>query len=533
MVTLVIGGVLGGLLGQWNTPEAPVPPTAMPMPVPVPVPAPANAAPARATIEFGPARAKRAAGATDVVLVTIDTVRADYLDPWGTPTPTSPVLAALTRQGVKFDNAYATAGWTSPTMASLMTSTYPSEHGVVLAALAATEIGVRQIALSPDALTLAEILKGAGYDTFGVCTNMLLTAKLGFSQGFDEYVESANADMPFPRMAVRALGPRLRESGKSFLWVHYYDSHWPYAERAPWFGRYNQSRLRTSADMITDAATWAYRRDHGLSAGDPIPPAAVPSLANYQWQISFLPHQLFEDIRRIAGGDLGQRIVEEHVRFLSAAYRSELSAVDDDVGGLMRDLGIDDNTLVIVTADHGEELLDHGDIGHSMASLYQELIHVPLIVRLPGGRHAGTVVDTPVSLVDIVPSLLELLEIDAPEGLSGESFVRLLGGEAPAEPREIVAELTHEESGELRAVVRQPWKYIHHYRDDRGMLFNVAADPRERHDRAAEEPQRAAEMREWLLAWSARTKPRSAKESTVLLQPADLLRLRALGYVSD
>jgi len=168
--------------------------------------------------ELAAPRAARHEGDVDVVLVTLDTTRADYLQPYGAQRATSPFLAALAKQGVTFAHAYSTANWTSPSMASVMTGQYPSEHGVHDMTLEQiTKIRVGIPVLSEKARTLAEMLHEAGYNTFGVCTNLLINARAGFAQGFDEFAGEDTNDKPFPRIAVESMRKQIRESDKYFL----------------------------------------------------------------------------------------------------------------------------------------------------------------------------------------------------------------------------------------------------------------------------------------------------------------------------
>ena len=166
-----------------------------------------------------------------------------------------------------------------------------------------------------------------------------------------------------------------------------------------------------------------------------------------------------------------------------------------------------------------------------MESLYQELIHIPLIVRLPGGRLGGTRVDSPVSVVDLVPSMLDLLDLPAAEDVSGHSFVPLLEGKSRGPRRGLVSELTHASGNEYRSVIRFPWKYIHHLQADTGELYNLAQDPDELRELAAAEPERTREMRQWLSRWSAEHGPRWTELETAKFGPEEVLKLRALGYL--
>ena len=463
-----------------------------------------------------------------MVLVVLDTVRADFLQPYGEQRATSPFLVELAKQGVTFANAYATSGWTVPSMASMMTGVYPSEHGLVSSVFARGDS--RQPVLPEDADTLAERMQAGGYETFAVCTNAFLTAQFGFGQGFDHFAGDAVGWMPFPRLAVESMAPARARSGKYFLWLHYFDPHWPYTEHAPWFQMWNDSRFENGAEIGLDAARWTYRLQRELPPDAPVPPADMAELLRIARLFHLEPMLTLDGIRTLGHTPAGVKLRDDYTRFLRAAYRSQLRAVDRDLERVLRGMGLDDDTLLIVTSDHGEEILDRGRLGHSLESLHQELIRVPLFVRLPQGRAGGEVITTPVSLVDLIPTMLELLKLPPADDVSGESFASLLEGPPPATARKLIAEYRHVSGTEHRAVLRHPWKYVHDFQTGSGQLFDLSADPAELEDHAASEPERAAELRTWLLDWVANAKPRWQEAPPVELTPAQIMELRAVGY---
>lgn len=482
-------------------------------------------------LDLGPARKYRSKNAIDVILVVIDTARADYLQPYNTWRLTSPFISAVAKQGIVFTNAYSTSGWTVPAMASMMTGLYPSQHGIVSSSNEELKEIIQQ-ELPQEAVTLAETLKDNGYRTFGVSTNLHLTPRFGFAQGFDVFAGDRFAFKPFPQIAVDSMSDQIRKSDKFFLWLHYFDAHFPYYERAPWFHRWNDSVYHTADELCFDAAAQLYRMEKSLPLNSRVPSKDLSLLTDYVGSFSKNPLNLFFGLPVLikASGEEGANA--EYTKYLRAAYQSELRSIDCDMEKLLEGLGIDDQTLLIITADHGEEFFEHGGLGHHMESLYQELIRVPLIVRLPYSRNKGKTIHTPVSIVDIMPTLLELLDIPQPGKLAGQSFAHLMeNGDTGKADRDVLSERTLPTGEEIRSLIRFPWKYIHHFSTDRGELYNLEQDQGERKDLSINKYERALDMRTWLAQWTSRTKPNWRESRSVEVTAEEFMKLQALGYV--
>src|SRR6185436_6011947 len=317
--------------------------------------------------------------APNLVLVTIDTLRADHTTPYGYGRDTTPVLARLAREGVAVDLAYAPMATTGPSHAALLTSRYPVSLGYL-------RNGQR---LDEAQTTLAERLRAAGYRTSAAVSSFVLDRRLGFAQGFGTYdcrCDRARATATIERwegltvpagfdrradettdVALAWLARRGRDR-PFFLWVHYFDPHHPYSPPAPYDRRF----------APPPAATGLPRR----------------AVALYDGEIAFTDHQL---------GRL-------------------LDAIDAE--------GLAARTLVVVTADHGEGLMQHGHMGHGL-HLYEEAVRVPLVFRWPGSLPAGALVPGPVEHVDLVPTVLDLLGLPRGGGeIEGQSLAAALRGQA-------------------------------------------------------------------------------------------------------
>ena len=299
----------------------------------------------------------------NIVLITIDTLRADHLSCYGYNRETSPNIDRIAEEGILFKNVIAPSSWTAPSMVSLFTSTYPVNHGVVYGLLWKKHKKYTQDVLSEGLSTLPEILKTQGYTTFGVSSNHNLTAELGFARGIDyfKYVGNANSADRINEI-VCSWEDKIKGGKKFFLWVHYMDPHHPYHDRLPWSAQYTSPSL-TRALNLTGKSTKQLNKLIPIFKKNP-----------------------------------------EHLSNLIALYDSEINYVDSHVGQLIQKFELDKNTLIIITSDHGEEFLEHGFIGHAW-NLYQETILVPLIIKLPYSSDKRSI-DKSINLLERLPKSL-------------------------------------------------------------------------------------------------------------------------------
>jgi len=424
----------------------------------------------------------------NVVLIALDTVGAEHLGDEVPGLGHTPNLDALAASGVRFRHAYATAPWTQPSIASLFTSRMPSSHGVVR---------LRNV-LPDTATTLAERLHEVGYETAGFVTHDLLRRRLGYAQGFDHWDEShvgGHRAVTSERLTDAVIGwlDERTSDAPFFLFVHYFDPHFVYQHHA----------------------------EHDLTAGydGPLQPGM--------------------DIWALR--DRRAALTERDLAYLVGLYREEIAFTDRHVGRLLRRLdsfGGAEGNAVVVVADHGEEFMRHGWIGHTR-TLYDELLRVPFLARLPGVP-AGRVVDTPVSLLDVAPTLLAVAGANPDPGAAGLSLLpSLVEGAAPA-ARDLHAEVSfeaperdvHEEQTVfLTALMRGDLKLVHDLVADRYALFDRAADPEELEDRFASHAE-AERLREALDSFEAeRGRDSLGEVESLTPDDAELERLRALGYV--
>jgi arylsulfatase A-like enzyme len=353
----------------------------------------------------------------NVLLLTVDTLRADHLGCYGYEQPTTPAIDALASGGTRFTRAQASSSWTLPGLASLLTSTYTTTNGCWRF----------DDALDASFATLAEALLSAGYETGAVASHVFLGTEYGLDQGFVHYDDDLVYTMSDSHQAVSS--PTVSDKGIAFLeaaagspeerpwllWLHYFDPHDTYLHHEGFTERFGD-------------------------VDDP--------LALYDGEIAF---------------------TDRHIgRVLDAVER----------------LGLTDDTLVVFTSDHGEEFGDHGGERHGH-TLFGELVRVPLILRGPG--IPVDELDAVVRTVDVLPTLLELCGVGPQAAPAGESLVPLLTGGRRA-PGPALAELRLSAESAYDAVIDGPLKLIVAADGGEARLHDLAADPAETRDLAAERP---------------------------------------------
>ncbi len=438
-----------------------------------------------------------------VLLVVLDTLRADYVSFMGHDRQTTTFLDSLAEKGVVFTRAYAPASWTVPSMASMHTSLLPKSHGIIKGRIVTGKkkhAVIDQPVLSDSFVTLGEVFKQAGYTTVGVAANRHLARSLGFGQGFDHYYPPAHFldAKPFGRVAERFLKkafgedwPRDWKRSESFIWFHYFDPHIPYSARLPW------------AHVFAE---------------------------DYHQSPEQYPEELF--IGKLK--ELYPSPDADYKACVSPLYESEVAYFDEHFKRLARQMGVEDgDVLVVFTSDHGEEFGEHGGMGHGQ-SVYEELVHVPLMFYWPRGIPEARRVDQPVSIVDIYPTLLELAGVPAPAGLQGESLVPALFGYESEAPRELIIEQRHTGEAEQLAIVRGSWKLIVSYCEEEQLeLYNLAEDPLEQRDLADEKIALVRELR-WLLDKRIESLPDPPRaESRSFEDPELIEQLKNMGYMGE
>jgi arylsulfatase A-like enzyme len=439
--------------------------------------------------------------APDVILVTVDTLRADHLSSYGHARNTSPSIDALAADGILFENAFTTVPRTTPALASLMTGDYPRKHGLM----------TLLDALSSDKRTLAEVLSEQGYATAAFVTPNV-HRRSGLWQGFDVFDDRVDSDDPSARaeqMAARALRwLDEQRGGRLFLWLHLWDPHFRYDAPAP----------------------------HD-EAFDPQPGK----------QLSLY--------RRIDRGELrlGEVYFEndlttEEVARVVARYDGEIRYADGVIGRFLdglRDLSLYAPALVVFTADHGESLGEHGYYFEHGAYLYDSSLRIPLILKLPLARRAGTRITDPAMIFDVTPTVLSSLSLEERLGSPGRDLLSASGsGEVLGETRfhetghRFFAQNPRRQldgpAGHWKSAREGNWKLIRIPTPDGDIheLYDLEEDPGETRNLFREDDPVARDLAKKLDAWLAGfgevTEGDAASDA---IDPATAERLRALGYL--
>jgi len=428
----------------------------------------------------------------NLVLITVDSLRADHLGAYGYARPTSPEIDRFARSAVVVSDGIAQAPYTKASIASLLTGLFPTAHqtystGAPFGVLRATGSAGDQDVGSTDTLnpavpSLPQLLQAAGYHTIAISSNPYLIRDFGFANGFAEFRYIKGGASLFVRAdemmaaAKEAIG---RAQEPYFVWIHLMDTHYPYE-----------------------------------------PPEAFRSMFRNDGSPHILAADQIPDGMSIDGST--------DLNLYRSRYDAAIRSADAAIGQFLRWLetgGQWSRTGVVLTADHGDGFMEHGLMGHNN-SLYDELLHVPLIVKLPtlqAGRRTAQV-----QLADLFPTLCAAANVVAPTGLHGRNVLPVLAGREAGEPY-AYSELV----GRRYALRSQDWKFIASFQGGR-QLFNLADDPGETANLVNSAPATADKM-ERILAAALSTAINDSKhitKCTAPVSPAVLSRLQALGYVT-
>jgi len=415
------------------------------------------------------------ADAPPIVLIDLGTLRADHLGAYGYGRPTSPEIDALAAEAVLFEWAFSQAPNTAPSLASTLTGLYPATHGM--------RSGENR--LPDEAVTLAEALAEHGYATAAFVDGGYLSAGFGFDQGFLHYESSGGGGLE--EIGPKALAWMKENASKPFfLMVHSYDVHAPYDP---------------PADL----------RDTFLADLDS-------------------PVEGFEaSTERLDAAHSGEQpLTESELEHIKALYDAGILHVDAWVGKLMgelRALGLDEKAIVVVVADHGEAFMEHGALLHDTP--YTPVTRVPLLIRLPGAEHTGTVAQV-VETLDLTPTLLDLAGAPMPPGIQGESLVPLMRGEGRPPYLAFGESIA---GGGQRYVAMGGYHLIVHDDSGNAELFAFEIDPLEQNDLAAAEPERVEALLQRLEELDQMVAGAVLGQEEAPMDDETLEQLKSLGYV--
>lgn len=413
----------------------------------------------------------------NILLISIDALRADHLSCYGYDRHTSPNLDRLAARGTRFSRAFVNTHGTPPSHTTLLSSLYQETH----------RVGFRSDPMAnslPAGVEMVqELFSAGGWHTVAVTGGGFMSSEYGFSRGFDVYVDRAGRVTRQAEELVEQIRSLPRDGRSVFAFLHTYQVHSPYA-----------------------------------------PPKRFRQLfGEYEGSVEATSEALLE-----ANSDPGRNFSREDFEYLESLYDGEIRFTDEVLGELLASLansGFLDNAVVVVTSDHGEEFGEHGGVLHG-GKLFEELLRVPLIISGAGvGR--GIVEPALVSLVDIAPTILSLVGLEAPASMEGRSVFDRPATERWQDQRVFA------QYGDALYCVRAPrWKLIQRTANQNVKLFDLHRDPGERTNVRARHPDLVDSLLAELEEWRARRPQLDlGVRSDVELSEERIEELRALGYV--
>lgn len=447
----------------------------------------------------------------NVVIISLDTLRADHLSAYGYPRTTSPNLDLFSRESTVFLNTTSQAPRTIDSHMSLFTSVYPSTH-MMLDAVAR---------LNPDFTTIPQELKRDGYHTAAFTESGFVGHQYGFQRGFDSYWEKSFATGTGGNVAetftLASDWVRKNHQKKFMMFVHTYEAHVPYAPAEPYFGMFGegyQGKLR--GQHVTKNMIFDYNTDQ-----------VRPEPDDWNYMVS---------------------VYDEEIRYL-----------DEYVGRFMatlRETGVADDTIVVILSDHGEEFMEHMMFGKHAHAIWQPQVHVPLMFRIPDFQSVSDRIDTPVSLVDVAPTVLDLLRLPIPDQFVGRSLIPVLRDTVEIEEETPDPyEFSENHGYALRALLRgDRYKLIHNYGRSEGKqefldlyptysknltpygefeLYDLWRDPGETTNIFGDLADVAGPMKEELTRRLEQAKASSKPPTAGVMSEAEKEELKNLGYMKD
>ena len=454
-----------------------------------------------------------------VIFVHADTLRADHLDAYGYHRETAPAIRRMAEEGALFKYAMSQAAWTKVSTPSFLTGLYPSTTGVFSFA----------DRLPVSATTLAEAYQAAGYATVSFSSNGFIGLSSNMHQGYEEFHEPASLTDSAPPYTSKTARENIERAmlwieqhrdTPFFVFVHLNDPHSPYEPRPPYntmwadpAGRDEHVRQREALRKTVKDASMAAR---GMATPEEMRAAGIDPATYIAYDLDW--------------------------------YDGSIRGLDTEMSRLLerlRALGIDRDVAIAFLSDHGEEFHEHGRMWHEH-SVYGEMVHVPLIIRWPAGVAAGRVIDEPVHLLDVMPTLLDFGRLTQPKGIQGQSLAPLVlaaGNPGSWKRRPVIMEKQPLARGfpsalEAYAIIDGNWKLVYNkVREPERPEYELFEFPKDRFDQknvAAEHPEVVARLSKLVKGWhgmavAARLKPDSDLAKTMSAE--ELQRLRSLGYI--
>jgi arylsulfatase A-like enzyme len=449
-----------------------------------------------------------------IILITIDTLRADHLSCYGSNKVKTPVIDALAKKGILFNKAISQCPWTTPSIASILSSLCPSIHKGGEIVGEGESKSFRKIAES--IALLPEILKKQGYFTQAILSNPQLTKEQGFTKGFVGFHNFDDSYYEIPGLFYLRLLKNIR-SNVSNQW--YTPGDIITKEVIGWLNKYHKSSF----------FLWIHYTDPHI----PYQPAKK-YLKNLNYKSKFKDKRVL-DFGKIRSGNYN--IISDDREYIESLYNGEIRFADDQLGiviSKLKKLGIFDKTLIILTSDHGEEFWEHLGFEHGH-TVYDELLHIPLIIHF-GNLYPSKnkVIKNQVRLIDIFPTVLDFLNIKHQSFIQGRSLMPIIAGKE--EKRTAFSEYLYR-GKERKSIINDGFKYIYFPDIDREELYDLKRDPGELTNLITLNKEKAARLREQLISIIENNQKIAEiviKDKQInIIEMNEMLKkqLKALGYI--
>lgn len=409
---------------------------------------------------------------SNIILISVDTLRADHLGCYGYKKNTSPHIDKFSKESILFKQNIAHAPTTLPSHASIFTSLIPSHHGSF------------HTPLSEDVLTMAEILKLQGYKTVSFNDGGYVSAKFGFDQGFDLYDSFLKAPQGTFKNRVNKAIRWIKENhpDKFFLFLHTYEVHHPYTPKEKYLTLFEDDY---SGNLPSDISV-----------------------------------DLLRDIneKKLA-------IHQEDKSHIINTYDAEIRSMDESFSELLnflKEYNLYDTTLIIFTSDHGEEFGEHGLMSWHGVTLFDEVLHIPLIIKFPNSTFSNTIVRQQVGSIDILPTLLDVIGIETSDIFEGSSLVDSIKG------KKISSYVVSEIGKQEKSIRTESLKYYRKHSSE--MLFDLIKDPLEQNDISYNHLNKTAKLKKELESFLDK-RPQIFNKDQPNIDKKTLEVLKALGYI--
>lgn len=415
----------------------------------------------------------------NIIFISIDTLRADHLGAYKYPKNTSPNIDQFRKDSVLFRRCMAQSASTLPSHASMFTSLIPSHH---------TAFFTRKQSLPDSMLTMAEILQRKNFRTISFNDGGQIDPRFGLDQGFELYDSSNYEFQTFKRIVDKSINWLEGNPGeKFFLFLHTYETHHPYTPKPGYLE--------------------LFESDYN----GPLPKDISVELIN-----------------KVNAGEV--ELSEADKKHFINTYDAEIRSMDDSFALLtdyLKEKGLYDKTMIIFTSDHGEEFGEHGMWGMHSNTLFNEQLHVPLIIKLPENKYSGRRVHNMVRCIDILPTVMKLLKEDIPEAFEGVSLLPLMKGRRLKEDIVVISQLDAPETFVPMAwtIIYRKWKLYNL------KLYNLITDPVELIDLARENKDLVKKLNRYTTDYLNRNMPGTTSSKKVKLDKDLKEKLKSLGYV--